>query len=724
MRRRDVLTGAGAAMIMIAGSTAAVSVAGCATAGPPESALVPQPADGAWASNPLLKPFAGSWQVPPWHEIATGDFEPAIAAALAHHRDEIDAIAGQGDPATFANTMVPLERSGVALNRVLACFYTLAGAHTSPELQQVEERVGPRIAAHYSAIAQNAALFARVRAIYDGDLASLDAVQRRLVQRSHASFVRGGALLDPEAKARVAAIEERLAQLQTRFGQNVLADQSSFVLPLTREEDFAGLPEALAGQMRAAARERGLDVLGAVTLSRSSFEPFLTFSSRRDLRQRVQEGWMAVGSRGATDNRPLITEILNLRTEKARLLGFESFAAYQLDDKMAKTPQAAMAMMRQVWEPALATARRERAALTEMARADGVTGEIASWDWWYYAEKVRKARYDVDESELKPYFELGNMIAAVHWNAGQLFGISFHPRTDIAGWHPDVVCYEVRNSAGQPVALWFGDYFARPSKQSGAWMSSLRDQQKLAGAVLPVVYNVCNYIKPEAGQPCLLSADDVTTLFHEFGHALHGMLSDVTYPSQSGTSVLRDFVEFPSQVLEHWALIPQVLSRFAKHHATGEVIPAALVDRLTAAGRFNQGWSTVEFLSAAIMDMQMHMITGPAPTDIDAWERELLGGIGLIPQITVRYRPGYFKHTFEGGYAAGYYSYIWAAVLEADAARAFEETGNMYDPTLAARLRTDIFAAGDTADPMVLYRRFRGREPGVAALLDQRGLAA
>lgn len=714
MRRRSFLTGTGAVMALLAAQGTQAAATGLAG---------PSPTDGEWATNPLLQAYTGPWQTPPWAAIQPGHFEPAFNTAMTRAREELAAIATQTAAPTFDNTMAPMELAGAALTRVVSAFYTLAGAHTSDEIQAVEARVGPKLAAHFSAIAQDPALFARVKAIHDTlGTSGLDPVQRRLVERAYVGFVNGGALLDAAGKARVAEIEGRLAELQTRFGQNVLADQSSFVLPLTEEAHFDGLPPALAGQMRAAASERGLDALGAVTLSRSSFEPFLTFSARRDLRQKVQEGWMAVGSRGETDNRPLIVEIVNLRTEKARLLGHASFAAYQLADKMAKTPQAAMDMMMGVWAPALATAERDRAALQAMADSEGQREPLASWDWWHYAEKVRKARFDVDEGELKPYFELNNMIAAMHWNAGQLFGISFHQRDDIPGWHPDVVAYEVRDAAGQPMALWFGDWFARPSKQSGAWMSSLRDQQKLAGTMLPVTYNVCNYIKPQAGEPCLLSADDVITLFHEFGHALHGMLSNVTYPSQSGTNVLRDFVEFPSQVLEHWALVPEVLSRFARHYATGEVIPAALVDRLTAAGKFNQGWATVEFLSAAIMDMKMHMIEGPAPTDVDAWEREILDGIGLIPEIVVRYRPGYFKHTFEGGYAAGYYSYIWAAVLESDAANAFTEAGSMYDPALAARLKTEIFAAGDTADPMELYVRFRGREPGVGPLLEQRGL--
>ncbi|KAF0109397.1 MAG: peptidyl-dipeptidase Dcp, partial [Hyphomonadaceae bacterium] len=622
---------------------------------------------------------------------------------------------------TFDNVIGAMERAGADLTKVAYVFFHLTGAHTNPQLQAVEGEIAAKLSAHQSSITQDPLLFGKIRSVYQRrNSLNLNPAQMRLVERTYKGFVRGGAMLDATAKTRVAAIDGRLAEIQVKFAQNVLAGQSSFNVPLRTEADFAGLDASQIDAAKAAARERHVDAMGIITLSRSSFEPFLTNSTRRDLREQVQKGWMAVGSTGSADNRPLITEIVNLRTEKAKLLGFPSFAAFQLDDTMAKTPQNAMNMMERVWAASLATAKRERDALNENARADGVTDGIKSWDWWHYAEKVRKARFDVDENETKPYFELGKMIEAIHYNAGQLFGIRFVKKDNIPSWHPDVVAYEVYDDSNKLMAMWLGDFYTRPSKQSGAWMSSLRDQQRLVGDIKPIVFNVCNYTKPSAGNPTLLSFDDVTTLFHEFGHALHGMLSNVTYPSQSGTSVLRDFVEFPSQMLEHWAATPEILNRFAKHYQTQAVIPQELLTKLLNAQKFNQGWTTTEYLSAAIMDMQMHMITDAAPTDVDAWEKQILDRFGLIPEIVVRYRPGYFKHTFEGGYAAGYYSYIWAAVLETDAFNAFKETGNVYDPGVAARLKQRIFASGGTMDPMEAYIAFRGREPGVESLLEHR----
>jgi len=440
------------------------------------------------------------------------------------------------------------------------------------------------------------------------------------------------------------------------------------------------------------------------------------------LREKVQKGWMSVGSTFGPDNRGLIKEIVDLRTQRAKIMGFKSFAHYELDSKMAKNPENAMATMNAVWAASLATAKKERAMLQEMAQKEGLQGELKSWDWWHYAEKVRKAKYDIDESETKPYFELSNMIKAIHYNAGRLFGLKFVPRKDLPIWHPDVVSYEVFDKAGKSVAIWYGDFYTRPSKQSGAWMSSLRDQQKLIGDVKAIVFNVCNYTKPSKGKPTLLSWDDAETLFHEFGHALHGMLSNVYYPSQSGTNVLRDFVEFPSQIMEHWLPTQEILGRFALHYETKKPIPQPLVDKILAAKNFNEGWRTSEYMMAAIMDMKMHMIEGTAPSDIDAWEKEILDGIGAIPEIVVRYRPGYFKHTFSGGYSAGYYSYIWAAVLETDAFNAFKETGNVYDVKTAERLKKYIFSSGGTKDPMDLYIAFRGRAPKVDALIEYRGL--
>ncbi|KAF0185370.1 MAG: peptidyl-dipeptidase Dcp [Hyphomonadaceae bacterium] len=711
MRRRNFLSG---------------SVAAASTAIIGSNIMLSTTAEAATRSNinPLLAAWNTPFGVPPFSRFRPSHFKPAFITSMASHKRELAAISSNRNDATFDNVIGAMERAGADLTKVAYVFFHLTGAHTNPQLQAVEGEIAAKLSAHQSSITQDPLLFGKIRSVYQRrNSLNLNPAQMRLVERTYKGFVRGGAMLDATAKTRVAAIDGRLAEIQVKFAQNVLAGQSSFNVPLRTEADFAGLDASQIDAAKAAARERHVDAMGIITLSRSSFEPFLTNSTRRDLREQVQKGWMAVGSTGSADNRPLITEIVNLRTEKAKLLGFPSFAAFQLDDTMAKTPQNAMNMMERVWAASLATAKRERDALNENARADGVTDGIKSWDWWHYAEKVRKARFDVDENETKPYFELGKMIEAIHYNAGQLFGIRFVKKDNIPSWHPDVVAYEVYDDSNKLMAMWLGDFYTRPSKQSGAWMSSLRDQQRLVGDIKPIVFNVCNYTKPSAGNPTLLSFDDVTTLFHEFGHALHGMLSNVTYPSQSGTSVLRDFVEFPSQMLEHWAATPEILNRFAKHYQTQAVIPQELLTKLLNAQKFNQGWTTTEYLSAAIMDMQMHMITDAAPTDVDAWEKQILDRFGLIPEIVVRYRPGYFKHTFEGGYAAGYYSYIWAAVLETDAFNAFKETGNVYDPGVAARLKQHIFASGGTMDPMEAYIAFRGREPGVESLLEHRGLS-
>ena len=707
MKRRDFLAGS-AVTVAVSTSEGAVAAATKAKA----------------RSNPLLATWKTKWGVPPFDQIRTSDFTPAFETGMARNLAEVAKIAANKAPATFDNVIGEMERSGQDLNRAAIVFFNLTGMMSTPAIQKIEGPLSAKISAHSNAISQDPAIFARVKALYDSRASqNLTAAQNKLLEDTYASFVRGGALLSVEQKKRVADIDARLSNLQVTFGQNVLAGQSAFALPLKTQADLAGLSDSFIASAAAEAKERKIDALGVVTLTRSSFEPFLTMSTRRDLREAVQKGWMAVGgTAGKEDNRALITEIVNLRNEKAKLLGFKSFAHFQLDNKMAKTPEAAMDMMMGVWKASLATAKRERAMLQDLATKDGLEGPLQSWDWWHYAEKVRKAKFDVDESETKPYLELNQMIEAIHWNANKLFGISFKKIDGVPTWHPDVVVYEVYDPSGAPMALWYGDFFARQGKQSGAWMSSFRDQQRLIGDIKPVVYNVCNYTKAPQGQPNLLSLDDVVTLFHEFGHALHGMLSNVTYPSQSGTNVKRDFVEFPSQLMEHWVTTPEILTRFAKHHATGEVIPKALVDKIIAAKNFNQGWATSEFMMAAIMDMKMHMIEGPAPTDVDAWEQEILGGIGSIPEIVVRYRPGYFKHTFEGGYAAGYYSYIWAAVLECDAFQAFVEKGNVYDPQTAARLKEFIFASGGQADPMDNYIRFRGRAPGVEALLQDRDL--
>ncbi len=675
--------------------------------------------------NPLMSKWNTTWGAPPFAQIRSTDFTPAIEAGMAKHRAEMAAVGSNKAAPTFTNVIEAMERAGQDLNKATTVFFNLSGMLSTPAIQRLEGPLSAKLSAHSSAISQDAALFARVKALYDQRTTlSLRPEQLRLLTLTYNGFVRDGALLNSAQKTRIAAIDAELSGHQVKFGQNVLAGQAGYALELKTQADLAGLSDSFIAAASASAKERKINALGIVTLTRSSFEPFLTMSTRSDLREAVQKGWMAVGGAvGATDNRPLITKIVNLRNERAKILGFKSFAHFQLDNKMAKTPEVAMDMMMGVWRTSIASAKREREKLQALAASEGYTGDIKSWDWWHYGEKVRKADYDVNEDETKPYFELGNMIDAMHWNATKLFGITFRKITTAPIWHPEVVTYEVLDPDGTPMALWYGDFFARQTKQSGAWMSSFRDQQRLTGDIKPIVYNVCNYAKAPAGQPNLLSLDDVTTLFHEFGHALHVMLSNVTYPSQSGTNVLRDFVEFPSQLLEHWVTTPEILGRFAKHHATGAIIPQPLVDKIIAAKSFNQGWATSEFMLAAIMDMKMHMIETVAPTDVDAWEKEIIEGLGNIPELVVRYRPGYFKHTFEGGYAAGYYSYIWAAVLECDAFQAFVEAGNVYDPRTSAKLKEYIFASGGQADPMENYIKFRGRAPGVEALLKDRGLS-
>ncbi|MBX9634914.1 MAG: M3 family metallopeptidase, partial [Magnetospirillum sp.] len=575
-------------------------------------------------------------------------------------------------------------------------------------------------AQHYMRVALNPALFGRVADLYGRrDALGLAEDQMRLLERSHLGFIRSGAALDAAGRARMTAISERLATLHTLFGQNVLHDEKEWAL-LLEEGDLAGLPQVLRGAAAQAARERGLENRWVITLARSSVEPFLTFSARRDLRQAAYEAWTKRGGHdGAHDNKPLIREIVALRAEQAGLLGYDSYAAFKLADSMAKDVDAVEQLLTQVWEPAKRRAAAECAKLQQLARGEGMNEPIAQWDWRYYAEKVRKAEYDLDEAEVKPYFVLENMVQAAFATAGRLFGLTFSERSDLPLYHPDARVYEVKDAAVGAVGLFLQDNFARSGKQSGAWMSSFRDQEDLDGAVLPIIINNNNVAK---GAPTLLSFDDAKTLFHEFGHALHGLLSKVRYPSQSGTSVRRDFVEFPSQVFEHWLSVPETLRQYARHAETGEPIPEALLKRLLAAGTFNQGFATVEYTAAALLDLAFHSESAPDIADLDGFERSVRDRIGMPAEIGVRHRPVHFQHLFaSSGYAAGYYAYLWAEVLDADGFAAFEDAGNAFDPALAARLK-DIYSAGDTRDPMALYAAFRGRAPQIEPLLVKRGL--
>ena len=672
--------------------------------------------------NPLLHPWTTPFEVPPFPLIRPDHFAPAFTQGMAEHRAEIAAIGADPAPPSFANTIEAMQRSGRLLSRVGAAFSNLVVSLGGPALEAVDTEMSPVLAQHWAAVALDPALFRRVSILHDAAPAGLAPDQHRLLERTHLGMVRSGAALDEAGRARMAAMSERLAVLHTGFGQNVLHDEKAWHLPLT-ETDLDGLPSFVRDGARQAAQERGLDGY-AITLSRSLIEPFLTFSARRDLRQAAYEAWIARGTHpGAHDNRALIPEILVLRQERARLLGYSDFAAYRLADTMAGSPAAAEGLLAEVWEPAKRKAAAERDRLLDAARGDGFNGALAPWDWRYYAERVRRADYAIDEEALKPYFPFAGIQQAAFDTAGRLFGLAFTRQPDVPVYHPDVEAYEVRDAAGH-VGVFLSDPYARADKRSGAWMSSYRDQEAMGGPgdrpVPPIIVNNNNFARSE---PALLSFTDAETLFHEFGHALHGLLSRVRYPGQSGTSVRRDFVEFPSQVYEHWLSVPDTLRRYARHWETGEPIPDALIGKLLAARGWNQGFGIVEYTSAALLDMALHRHPDPAGLDVEAFEREFLAGIGMPAEIGIRHRPAHFQHLFAGGgYAAGYYSYMWSEVLDADGFEAFEEAGNPFDPATAARLRV-VLAAGDTEDPMALYAGFRGRPPSTAALLRGRELA-
>jgi peptidyl-dipeptidase Dcp len=671
------------------------------------------------ADNPLLAAWHAPFGAPPLDRIRPEHFAPAFDRALAEHRAEIDAIAAGAAEPSFENTVAALERSGRLLGRVSNVFYVLAGAHTNEAIQAVERDMAPVLARHWNEIHLNEKLFARLDAVHrrpDG----LMAEQSRVLERYHAMFRRAGAGLDAAAKQRLKAIAERLASLGTMFGQNVLADEQAYVMPLG-EDDLAGLPDFARAAARGAAAERGLQGRHAVTLSRSSVEPFLQFSARRELREKAFRAWIARGDNGGkTDNKPVIGEMTALRDERARLLGYQSFAHYKLDDTMAKTPAAVTGLLDAVWAPARRRVGEERDALQELAAAEGGNFRLAPWDWRYYAEKLRKERFDLDESEIKPYLPLDRIIEAAFYTANRLFGLDFKPRDDVPAYHPDVRVWEVVGPDGRHIGVFFGDYFSRPSKRSGAWMTSLRDQEKLDGEVRPLVLNVMNFNKGAEGEPTLLSFDDARTLFHEFGHALHGLMSDVTYPMISGTGVLQDFVELPSQLYEHWLDRPEILQRFARHYRNDEPMPKALMDRLIESRTFNQGYLTTEYLGSSYVDLDFHLGGAKEAHAVEAQTRERMQ---MPEEVVLRHRPPHFQHIFSGDhYAAGYYSYLWSEVLDADAFNAFEETGDVFDAATAKRLRDHIYAAGGARDPAEAYQAFRGRMPSVDPLLRKRGL--
>ncbi|MBL0374672.1 M3 family metallopeptidase [Rhizobium sp. KVB221] len=680
--------------------------------------------------NPQIFYWDGEHGLPRFDAVLDSDFRPAFDAAIAAHEKEIDQIADNGQPATFANTIVALEIAGDELSRVSSLFWNKAGADTNDAIQSLEREISPVMSRHYSKIGQNEALFRRIDALWEAkDTLGLTLEETRVLERHWKGFVKSGAKLPKEQQTRLAAINERLASLGANFGQNVLADEKSWALYLTSEDELAGLPDFLRDAMAGAAANRGEKGKFAVTLSRSIIEPFLTFSENRALREEAFRAWTARGENdGPTDNRSIVAETLALRDEKAKLLGYVNYAALKLDNTMAKTAEHVDDLLMKVWEKARVRAEEEEADLAVLIAEEGKNHAVAPWDWRHYAEKLRAQKYNFSEGELKPYLQLEKIIDACFAVAARLFAIKAIQRSDIAGYHADVRVFEIRDLNDNLIALFLGDYFARPSKRSGAWMSSFQSQHKLTlkngtKGEMPIIYNVCNFAKPAEGKPALLSLDDARTLFHEFGHALHGMLSNVTYPSVSGTGVSRDFVELPSQLYEHWLTIPDVLKEFALHFETGEPMPEALLDKVLAARTFNSGFATVEFTSSALVDMAFH--TRPPTAEPMDVEREVLASIGMPSSIVMRHRTPHFSHVFSGdGYSAGYYSYMWSEVLDADAFDAFMETGDAFNPETARKLKDCIYSAGGSVDPEDAYKAFRGKLPSPDAMLRKKGLAA
>ncbi|MBS9715958.1 M3 family metallopeptidase [Pseudohalocynthiibacter aestuariivivens] len=670
-------------------------------------------------TNPLLSQWNTPFEIAPFDKISDDDFMPAFEAALAKDRANVDAIAKNPEPASFANTIEALELSSEALHKVLSVFYTLAGSDSNPEREALQRAFAPKLAAYSSEVFMNAVLFERIETLWKSrDSLCLNSEQDRVLMLTRRSFVRAGANLQGCDRERLKEVTNRLAVLGTEFTQNLLADERDWFMELGAD-DLEGLPQFVLDTAKSAAEEKGVSG-HVVTLSRSLIVPFLQFSSRRDLREKAYRAWAARGANnGATDNRAIAAETLALRQERAELLGYKSFADFKLETEMAKTPAAVRDLLMQVWSPAKAQADKDAGVLTHMMQDDGVNGVLEPWDWRYYSEMRRKAEHDLDEAELKPYLQLDKMIEAAFDCSTRLFGLKFKP-LDVALYHSDARAWDVTRS-GKHIAVFIGDYFARGSKRSGAWCSAMRSQKKLGGEKQPIVINVCNFAKPSAGRPALLSYDDARTLFHEFGHALHQMLSDVTYESISGTSVARDFVELPSQLYEHWLEVPEVLAKYAVHAETGEPMPKALLDSLLEAQTYDMGFSTVEYVASALVDLAFH--EGAAPSDPIAKQSEILEEIGMPHAIEMRHRTPQFAHVFSGdGYSSAYYSYMWSEVMDADAFEAFEEADGAFDPEMAEKLEKHILSAGGSEEPDTLYTAFRGRMPGVEALLKGRGL--
>lgn len=676
------------------------------------------------SNNPLLTTYETNFGVPPFDLIKDEHFRPAFTEALEQHKAEIDSILSLADPATFQNTIVALENSGQLLTNVSRVFSNLNSANTNDAIQALDKELAPVLSAHRDEVNLNADLFERVKAVYDNrDSQGLDAEDEKLLEETYKRFVRSGANLSEEDKEKLKEINSNISSLTVQFGQNMLAETNAFELIIDNEEDLAGLPEALRKAAATEASSRGHEGKWLFTLQNPSIMPFLQYADNRELRKEIWNAYQSRGNNGNDhDNNKILIEIANHRLEKAKLLGYSSHAAYVLEESMASNPQNVDNLLQELWTPALEKAKLEAADIQKEIEAVSDTFQVAPYDWRYYQEKIRQKRFALNEEEIKPYFSLADVREGAFSTANKLWGITFVALNNVPIYHPEVEVYEVRDKDGSHLGLLYADFFPRASKRGGAWMTSFRSQSREDGKrVAPVISIVCNFTKPIGDNPALLTFDEANTLFHEFGHALHGLFSDVKYRSLAGTSVPRDFVELPSQIMENWAADPEVMKSYAKHFETKEAIPDALIEKMQDAGTFDQGFATVEYLAASLLDMSYHSATAPITDQASDFEKNAMSKIGLIDAIIPRYRSTYFQHIFSGGYSAGYYSYIWSEVLDSDAFAAFKEKG-LYDQGTAASFRNNILEKGGTGDPAEMYKKFRGADPDPIHLMKKRGL--
>ncbi len=673
--------------------------------------------------NPLFKEFETPFNVPPFDLIKEEHFLPAIKIGIEEHKKEIEEIAKSIEEPTFANTIEAMEKSGKLLDRAYTVFSVLNGVMTDERMQMIAKEVAPLLSKHRDEIRQNYNLFKRIESLYKKkDKLNLTLEQKKLLENYYRDFIKSGANLKDEDKKLLMEINQELSLLSVKFGENVLKEENKFLLIIEKEEDLEGLPSSVIKAAEETAKEKGYEGKWVFTLKKPSLIPFLTYSSKRELRKKIFLAYVNRGNNNdELDNKEIIKKIINLRVKKAKLLGYKNYAQFVLEDNMSKKPKNVYKLLEKIWKPALKVAKKELKEMQNLIYKEGNNFDLEPWDWFYYAEKIRKEKYDLDEEVLRPYFKLENCIEGVFKTASKLYGINFIERNDLPKYHQDIRTYEVKDLNGNLVGIFYVDYFPRESKRSGAWMTNFQEQSKIDGDKRPIILNVGNFTKPTRDVPSLLSLEELETLFHEFGHALHGLLSNCTYPSISGTAVPRDFVELPSQIMENWALEPEVLKTYAKHYQTGEVIPEELVNKILKARTFNQGFATVEYLAASFLDMDYHTLQKPLSVDPIEFENKAVKKIGLIPEIYPRYRSTNFQHIFSGGYYAGYYSYIWAEVLEADAFSAFKEEG-IFDRATAESFKKNILEKGGTEEPMELYKKFRGREPKVEPLLKKRGL--